>query len=57
MEARVAAELDELGLLASPARPEPRPLAWGDLGALRYLNACIHEALRLMPAASGGAPR
>ncbi len=53
----MAAELDELGLLASPARPEPRPLAWGDLGALRYLNACIHEALRLMPAASGGAPR
>ncbi|GLC34196.1 hypothetical protein PLESTM_000168400 [Pleodorina starrii] len=57
VEARIAAELDACGLLATPARPEPRPVAWGDLGALRFLNAVIQEALRLMPPAGGGTVR
>ena len=39
-EAKVAAELDALGLLATPARPRPRPLEYEDLAQLRYL-ACV----------------
>ncbi|PNW81441.1 hypothetical protein CHLRE_07g356250v5 [Chlamydomonas reinhardtii] len=57
VESRVAAELEGAGLLAVPGRPEPRQLAWGDLGGLKYLNAVIHESMRLMPPTSGGTVR
>ncbi|EFJ41922.1 hypothetical protein VOLCADRAFT_107481, partial [Volvox carteri f. nagariensis] len=56
-EARVAEELDVCGLLATSTRPKPRPVTWGDLGQLRYLNAVIQEALRLMPPVSAGTIR
>ncbi|KAG2423034.1 hypothetical protein HXX76_015550 [Chlamydomonas incerta] len=57
VESRIAAELEGAGLLAVPGRAAPRQLAWGDLGGLKYLNAVIHESMRLMPPASGGTVR
>ncbi len=38
VEAKLAAELDGLGLLASAARPRPRPMVFEDLAQLRYLS-------------------
>ena len=38
---KVLAELDALGLLVTPERPNPRPMEWDDLGKLTYTNACI----------------
>ena len=35
------AELQGLGLLATPQRPEPRPLEYEDLGKLTYLSCAI----------------
>lgn len=40
-ERRVLAELDALGLLVTPARPQPRQLEYEDVGKLSYLNNCI----------------
>jgi len=37
----VVAELDALGLLATPARPCPRELAYEDVGKLSFLTNCI----------------
>ena len=37
----MAAELDDLELLATPERPSPRPLEYGDLPKLVYLQAVI----------------
>ena len=39
-DARVAAELDAVGLLANPGAP-PRPMVWDDVSRLPYLSACI----------------
>ena len=41
VERRVVAELDALGLLATPARPYPRELAYEDIGKLSFLTNCI----------------
>ncbi len=41
VEAKVAAELDQAGLLAKPGRPHPRALEFDDLARLPYLSwAC-----------------
>ncbi len=34
----LAAELDAAGLLATPANPSPRPMAFSDLPRLAYLD-------------------
>ena len=44
VEAKIVAELDAAGLLASPARPNPRAIEYGDLAKLVYLQAFIKEA-------------
>ena len=49
VEAKIVAELDAAGLLATPARPEPRRLEWADLNPLVYLQAFIKEVLRMYP--------
>lgn len=41
VEAKIAAELDGLGLLATPQRPHPRALAYEDLARLQYLSWVI----------------
>lgn len=41
VEAKIAAELDSLGLLAKPGAPPPRPAEWGDLQKLTYLGCAI----------------
>lgn len=45
VERRVVSELDELGLLATPARPEPRQLEYEDVSKLAYLTNCIKACL------------
>ena len=49
VEAKIVAELDAAGLLATPSRPEPRKLEWADLSKLVYLQAFIKEVLRMYP--------
>lgn len=39
--AKLEAELDQAGLLATPARPHPREFVYADIGKLPYLDACI----------------
>jgi cytochrome P450 len=46
-EARLAAELAQHGLLATPERPVPRATEWDDIPKLTYLQAVIK-----VPAAS-----
>ncbi len=41
VEAKVAAELAQHDLLATPASPNPRSVQWDDVGKLMYLNAVI----------------
>ena len=41
VEAKLAAELDAAGLLATADCPQPRALEWADLGRLVYLQAVI----------------
>jgi hypothetical protein len=48
VEAKVAAELAEQGLLATPTSPNPRPVAWDDLIKLTYLNAVIKVRIGLL---------
>ena len=38
MEAKLAAELDDAGLLVTPQRHAPRAMEYADLGRLTYLN-------------------
>ena len=40
-EAKVAAELDRLGLLATSERPQPRSLEYADVAKMVYLQAAI----------------
>ncbi|BDA47645.1 Cytochrome P450 3A28 [Coccomyxa sp. Obi] len=53
VEAKVLAELDALGLLVTPERPNPRPLEYDDLTKLTYTNNCIKESMRMLPVLSG----
>ncbi len=41
VEARIVEELASLDLLATRARPAPRPIQWEDTGKLAYLNNVI----------------
>ena len=41
IEAKIAEELDSLGLLAKPGCPQPRALQYDDLSKLTYLNMVI----------------
>ena len=50
---QLEAELASAGLLG----PRARPLEFGDLNALAYLNAVLKEAMRLHPVASVGSVR
>ncbi|KAK2078965.1 hypothetical protein QBZ16_002655 [Prototheca wickerhamii] len=50
VEARLVAELTELGL----AGPAARPVEFQDLGRLRYLGAVVKETLRIMPVSAEG---
>ncbi|KAG1667199.1 hypothetical protein FOA52_004194 [Chlamydomonas sp. UWO 241] len=55
--ARLEDELDALGLLKTPKRPEPRAVEWDDLGRMTFLNAVIKETLRWQSPASLGSVR
>ena len=50
VEAKIAAELDGLGLLASALRPRPRTMAYEDLARLPYLSWVIKVLPRLRAA-------
>ena len=41
VEAKLAAELAQHGLLATPERPMPRAIEWDDIPKLTYLQAII----------------
>lgn len=41
VEARITQELDEVGLLLTPERCEPRRITYADLARLPYLSAVI----------------
>ncbi|KAK9816727.1 hypothetical protein WJX72_004273 [[Myrmecia] bisecta] len=56
-EAKIVAELQQLGLLATSKDPAPREVVYGDLAQLTYLNAVIKEGLRIYPAVGTGAMR
>ncbi len=47
IEARVLEELRAIGLLATPANPNPRDLEYADLASLPYLRAVIKESMRV----------
>lgn len=42
-------ELAELGLLATPADPEPRISNFDDFAAMKTLAAAVKEAMRMLP--------
>eukprot|EP00882_Tetradesmus_deserticola_P007379 GHRQ01007773.1.p1 GENE.GHRQ01007773.1~~GHRQ01007773.1.p1 ORF type:complete len:516 (+),score=176.63 GHRQ01007773.1:158-1705(+) len=52
VQAKIAEELDSLGLLAKPGCPPPRELQWEDLKRLPYLIAATKEAMRMLPVVS-----
>ena len=48
VEARLAAELDDAGLLVTPQRPAPRAMEYADLSRLNYLSwVCKVGSVRL----------
>ena len=51
VEASIVAELDDLDLLVTADRPQPRKLTYGDLNKLVYLQAVVKVSL---PPPSGG---
>lgn len=57
VQARVAAELESLGLLATPGNPTPRRLEYADLTKLPYMDAVLRESLRLLPVSAAGLQR
>lgn len=57
MQRRIAQELGELGLLATPRNPTPHPPVYGDLAKLQYMNAVLRESLRLLPVLAVGPQR
>jgi cytochrome P450 len=52
VQAKIAAELDGLGLLAKPGYGPPREMEWEDLKRLPFLTACAKEAMRMLPVVS-----
>ncbi|GAB4815788.1 hypothetical protein N2152v2_002834 [Parachlorella kessleri] len=56
-EARVCQELEEHGLLATPANPAPRLVEYEDLSKLAFLSACVRESMRLLPVTAEAASR
>ena len=46
VEAKIVEELKSLDLLATPMRPQPRPIQWEDVPKLTYLNAVIKVRLK-----------
>ncbi len=48
VERKVVQELDLLGLLATPERPNPRSIEYADLSRLTYLNCVIKVRLGLV---------
>jgi hypothetical protein len=57
VQARLAAELDAQGLLATPGNPAPRRPEYGDLAKLPYLDAALRESLRVLPVSAVGMQR
>ena len=57
MQRRIAQELGELGLLATPRNPTPRPPQYADLAKLQYMHAVLRESLRLLPVSAVGPQR
>lgn len=47
VEAKVVTELDDLGLLATVERPDPRPMEHADLQELRYTLQAIKVTLHV----------
>ena len=47
VEEKIAKELQQAGLLATPEEPQPREPDYGDLGQLTYLSCVIKEAMRV----------
>ncbi|KAL3139484.1 hypothetical protein ABBQ38_003809 [Trebouxia sp. C0009 RCD-2024] len=47
VEAKIAEELWQQGLLATPEEPHPRAPDYADLGKLTYLSCVIKEAMRI----------
>ncbi|GAB4815786.1 hypothetical protein N2152v2_002832 [Parachlorella kessleri] len=56
-EARVCQELEEYGLLASPANPTPRLVEYEDLSKLVFLSACVKESMRMLPVTAEASSR
>ncbi|KAK9811231.1 hypothetical protein WJX72_000390 [[Myrmecia] bisecta] len=54
VEAKIAFELDGLGLLVTPQNPHPCEMTYGDLGKLKYLGMVIKESMRMLPATADG---
>lgn len=52
VEAKIAEELWQQGLLATPEEPHPRAPDYADLGKLTYLSCVIKEAMRIHTVAS-----
>ncbi|CAL8466632.1 g6168 [Coccomyxa elongata] len=57
VQQRVAAELDEAGLLLTASRPMPRELKQDDLKDLVVLEAVIRESMRMFPVGGSGIGR
>ena len=53
VEAAVTSELNALGLLKSPMRPQPRHLEFEDLKNMPHLTNAIREAMRMFPVVAG----
>ena len=47
VEEKIAEELQQAGLLATPEEPHPRDPDYVDLGNLTYLSCVIKEAMRV----------
>ena len=47
VEEKIAKELQQAGLLATPEEPQPREPDYGNLGQLTYLSCVIKEAMRV----------
>jgi cytochrome P450 len=48
VEAKVAAELEQQGFLATPAQPQARTLEYDGIPKLPYLAAVLNESMRVL---------